>query len=250
MAYMGRGGINSVGNANRGSSQGNNFRDNLKEDCYRIYRYGKYRYVQVDNSYIIIQMIIAFIILITGLIAYITSYESTIVDPIESVKKLFSNGYLISMGILLVVTLITNFYSKTRTILLKRLKVIFSISILIIIMFFGLKLYLDTVYTEEMFQQIYSEQNIEESSENSNKSVINIGIAEIGVKTEKEHYIDECLELYNIFSIKVYIILGINLLLIILLIYQISRISKAQRKKEQTNKDVLILFDEEENVKN
>lgn len=42
---------------------------------------------------------------------------------------------------------------------------------------------------------------------------------------------------------------GIHLLLNILLIYQILRVSKLQGKKDQINKDDLILFDEEQNIK-
>lgn len=41
---------------------------------------------------------------------------------------------------------------------------------------------------------------------------------------------------------------GIHLLLNILLIYQILRVSKLQGKKDQINKDDLILFDEEQNI--
>ena len=42
---------------------------------------------------------------------------------------------------------------------------------------------------------------------------------------------------------------GLHLLLNILLIYQISRISKIQGKKDKLNKDDLILFEEEQNIK-
>lgn len=46
------------------------------------------------------------------------------------------------------------------------------------------------------------------------------------------------------------VLFGLHLLLNILLIYQIARISKIQGKKDKLNKDDLILFDEEENIKN
>lgn len=42
---------------------------------------------------------------------------------------------------------------------------------------------------------------------------------------------------------------GLHLLLNILLIYQITRISKIKGKKDKLNKDDLILFDEEQNIK-
>ena len=43
---------------------------------------------------------------------------------------------------------------------------------------------------------------------------------------------------------------GLHLLLNILIIYQIIRISKIKGKKDKFDKDDLILFDKEENIKN
>ena len=55
--------------------------------------------------------------------------------------------------------------------------------------------------------------------------------------------------LYNIFKTKTYGTLGIHLLLNILLIYQISKIVNSEGKKDKLNKDDLILFDDEQNIK-
>ena len=57
------------------------------------------------------------------------------------------------------------------------------------------------------------------------------------------------MKLYNIFKIKSYGISGLHLLLNILLIYQVLKVEKIQNKKENLNKDDVILFDEEQNVK-
>ena len=76
-----------------------------------------------------------------------------------------------------------------------------------------------------------------------------MSIGEIKIKSEKEYYIDECVKAYNIFSIRMYGIIGLNVLLIILLIYQIPKVSRIQEKRDKLSKDDEILFDEEENVK-
>lgn len=53
-----------------------------------------------------------------------------------------------------------------------------------------------------------------------------------------------------VFSVQKYMLLfGLHLLLNVLLIYQISKVSKIQDKKDQLSKDDLILFDEEKNFK-
>ena len=57
------------------------------------------------------------------------------------------------------------------------------------------------------------------------------------------------MELYNVFKIKSYGTLILHLLLNMLLVYQIIRVQKGNSKKEKLNKDDIILFDEEENVK-
>jgi hypothetical protein len=39
-------------------------------------------YIPLDNTYVIMQMIVTFIILIVGIITFVVTYESTIIDPI------------------------------------------------------------------------------------------------------------------------------------------------------------------------
>lgn len=151
------------------------------------------------------------------------------------------------MVILLSLNLMMNFFSKSEKVILKRLSIIFTISIIIMIAFFGTKLNLDKTYTRDKFEQFYTDQNTDKYS--NTKLKLAIGIKEIGIKTEKEYYISECMKLYNIFSTKVYVILGVHILFNILMIYQILKILKVQGKKDKMNRDEVILFDEEENVK-
>ncbi len=113
--------------------------------------------------------------------------------------------------------------------------------------FLGIKLQLDTTYTKSEFENLYTEQN--EAEVLDNKLKIDMELTGVSIKTEKEYYIDECLKLYGIFSTKFYATIGIHFLLNILIIYQIFRIGKKQGKKDKLNKDDLILYDEEENIK-
>lgn len=234
MSFMGRGDFPSMNNNNNFSG--------------RYIFYGRFRYyVPLDNTYVIMQLVMTFIILIVGFITFIITYKSTIVDPIESSKKIYINVYLIIIGILVVANLGINFMSKNEKTLITRLEITFIISMIIMLLFLGIKMNLDSKYTKNKFEQIYTEQSTREASNEHNK--IQIGLTEIGVKSEKEYYVDECLKAYNIFSTKVYAILGLHFLLNILIIYQIIKISKLKGKKDRVDKDDLILFDEEENVK-
>lgn len=201
MAFMGRGDFPSMENL-----EGIGHNDVGKDNHYRhFFHYRLFHYyVPLDNTYVIMQMIVTFIILIVGVITLFITYKTTIIDPIESTKKLFVNIYLIIIGILLALTLVTNFFSKSETSLVKRLVIISTVSILVMLVFFVVKLNLDKTYTRDKFEQFYIEQNIVEPSSDSIKSKINISITGISIETEKEHYINECLKLYDIFSTKVY----------------------------------------------
>lgn len=114
--------------------------------------------------------------------------------------------------------------------------------------FGGIRWNLDTTYTKEKFEQIYIEQNDIESF-NKKSKVIGVGITGVKIKTAQEGYVDECMKLYKIFKIKTYGILGAHLLLNILLIYQVLKLSEKNAKKERVNKDDLILFDEEQDIR-
>ena len=228
----------------------NNVKDIEIDKGYKIHHfYIHHRYYthHYTNDYMAITIITTLIILITAAITYIVTYKSTIIDPIESVKKLFLNVHLIITTVLLGTIVTINLTSKSEEILFKRLMIIFVISIITMMVFLGIKLDLDTTYTREQFEQLYTEQNIGE--EYSSKSKIDIGITGMGIKSEKEYYIDECMELYNIFKVKTYVTLGLHLLINILLLFQILRINKIHNKKKRINKDDLILFDEEQNIR-
>ena len=240
MAFMGRGNGPSLDQGNIGGSR----RSWL--GYYRLRRRFRY-YIPLDNTYVLMQMVVTFIILIVGAITFLTTYKSTIADPIENIKKIFINAHLIITIIFLAIIFIINLFSKKEVDLIKRLILMATISIITMLAFAGIKMYLDTTYTENIFEKFYTEQN--SNQKNSEKSKIDIGFAGVSIKSEKEYYIDECIKLYNIFKIKSYGILGLHLLINILLIYQILKVTKIQNKKEKLNKDDIILFDEEQNVK-
>lgn len=245
MAFMGRGSGPSIPN-NIGNGGSNNFNGHGYHRGYWFYR-RMYYYIPLDNTYVIMQMIVTFLIIIVGAITYLATYKSTIIDPIEGIKKTFLNYHLITIGLFLIITFIVNISSKDEKKLLKRLLKVGGISILIMIIFLGMKLNLDTTYTETKFERFYAEQNIDE--ETSKKNKIDVGITGVSVKTEKEYYIDECMKLYNIFKIKTYGTLGLHLLLNVLLVYQILKVQKIQDKKGKLDENDIILFDEEQNVK-
>lgn len=240
MAYMGRGNIPTI--------NGENF--NNVQNLRTFYRFGfvrLYYYIPLDNTYVILQMIATIIIMITLAIAFITTYKPSVIDPIESTKNTIINTHIAFTLIFLIITLLTNHFSKDKNALIRRLAIVLATSIITIFVFMGIKANLDSTYTDSKFEQIYEQEYGQNNS--SNKTKIDIGITGMKIKSEKEFYVDECKKAYNVFNIREYSIIGLNGLLVILLIYQILKVSKIQEKKDKLSKDDAILFDEEENIK-
>lgn len=84
MAFMGRGDITSVDNSNMEDMQDNNTNESGRNTYYRTPWFYRrfYYYIPLDNTYVIIQMIVTFIILIVGGITFLVTYKSRIADPI------------------------------------------------------------------------------------------------------------------------------------------------------------------------
>lgn len=246
MAYMGRGGFSGFSGGNNTSL--NNNTNNIKKRLYhRRGLFGLHYYIPLDNTYVIFQMVITFIILITIGITILVTYAPSIIDPLESTKNTIITSYMITIFSLIVFTILSNCLSKQKKSLIKKLVAILSIAVISIFVFLGIKANLDSTYTKEKFAEIYSQEYGKQNS--TSKSKIDIGLTGMQIKTEKEHYIDECMNAYSIFNIRLFGMLALNLLIIILLIYQISKVIKIQEKMDKMSKDDTVLFDEEENIK-
>ncbi len=249
MAYMNRGGFSSFGGNGIGSElrQNNNDNGHNERKYYGGGLFRLYYYIPLDNTYVIFQMIAAIIIFTIAGITIIATYKPSIIDPIEDTKKIIMNTYIVITLFLLVFTILANYFSKNKITLIKRLIVILLLSIIEVLVFFGIKANLDSTYTKSKFEQIYEQQYGEQSS--NTKSKIDIGLTGMKIKSEKEYYIDECAKAYNIFNIRMYGAIILNILLISLLIYQVFKVSKIQEERDRLNKDDAVLFDEEENIK-
>lgn len=252
MAYMGRGGFSSFNSGDGLGGLGPNDKDNNdnRHNGRMYYRGGFFRvyyYIPLDNTYVIFQMIATIIIFTIVGITFLATYKPSVVDPIEDTKRIIMNTYTIITLSLVILTLLANYFSKDKNALIKRLIAILSISIITILVFFGIKANMDATYTKSKFEQMYIQEYGEQKS--ATKSKVDIGFTGMQIKTEKEYFVDECAKAYNIFGIRMYGIVGVNFLLIILLIYQVSKVSQIQEKRDQLSKDDAILFDEEENIK-
>lgn len=246
MAFMGRGGA-SFG----GAGGGINTTSNVGGRPTRAYRRGSfirlYYFIPLDNTYVIFQMLATFLILIVGLVTILATYKSPVIDPIASFKKSVLYSYIAINIILISFIFLANYNSKDKVSLIRKLVAILFISLLTFVAFLCVKLNANSIYNKSKFEQIYMEQNDEDTTDSKTKFALSL--EGMKMETKKEYFVDECLKAYKVFSIRMLTIFGVNLLIVVLLIYQIIKVIQIQEKREQLDKNDAILFDEEQNCR-
>lgn len=215
---------------------------------YSYYPRGRFVIVRYDKNFIIIELIMMSIILLTAFAVYLFAYQFPYEDPIASMKSSFLNAQLISIGVSTVVTGLVTVLTKSKETLIRNLRIIAIISIVIVIAFLGIKLYIDSQYNENTFEEFYKEY---EEAKNDKKStnIIGIQLSEMKILDPKENYIKESKNAYTNFSIKTIFYVIIHIILTIVIFYLSNRLSSIETKKAKLAKDDAILYDEEENVK-
>ena len=246
MAFMGRGGA-SFG----GAGGGINTTSNVGGRPTRAYRRGSfirlYYFIPLDNTYVIFQMIATFLILIVGLVTILATYKSPVTDPIAQFKKTMLYSYIIINIFLMFLIGLANYYSKDKTSLIRKLIAILFISLFTFVAFLCVKLNANSIYNKSKYEQIYMEQNSEDTTDSRTKFALSL--EGMKMETKKEYFVDECLKAYKVFSFRMYTTFAINILIVVLLFYQIIKVSQIQEKREQLDKNDAILFDEEQNCR-
>ncbi len=259
MAFMARGGSPSFnfGGGGRGPNfnlrgdDDNNIDFNNNNNEYRRI-YGNnflhiYYYVPLDNTYVAMQIFATIIIVAVMAVAFLTTFKISIEDPIEKTKKWFLYLYLIAAGILLSMSFLASYFSKNKKMLINRLIIIVTITLATMLLFGLNKMYLDSNYNREKFEDIYVQKY---GDNNSNKNErIDMSLSGFGVKTEKDYFIDQWIKSYKVFTFRAYAILLIDILLMLLLLFQIYKVAKIQVGLNKLEKDDVVVYDEEENVK-
>lgn len=224
-------GDNNSGNQNTGDNF--SFDDSVS--------YGNY-YAPLDKTYILTEIITTIIILLTALFTYIFTYKSSIIDPISDIKNSFINAQLTCILIVFIINIILNFFRKKDVFFIKAMTILTIVSIIISAIFIIKKIEMDIKYNSVAFETIYNKtiSNVKNTKSKQSTPLL---------KNDKDIYIYECVKLYNIFKIKTYLILGLNILLTMLFLIQIFKKQKKKNIKVMIEKDDSILFDDVQNIK-
>lgn len=234
-----------VPNINTGNNGGNG---GYSSPHYSHYWNGRRIVIKYDKTFVAIELICVFIILLTVMAVWLFTYQVSFVDPIATIKNNFLTAQVVSIAISLLATGLVTFFTKSKERLIKKLRIIAISSILIVIVFLGIKLYINNKYNENTFGEFYEKyEQTNDSNKTSNK--IDLGISGIKISSAKESYINESISAYTNFSVKTILYTIIHILVVIVIFYLSYRLSSIERKKERLTKDDAILYDEEENIR-
>lgn len=203
-------------------------------------------YIVYDEKFLLIDIIFTIIIILLLFAISVLAYKPLINDPILKIKNNFFNieKYIILINIILIGLLI--YFTKIKKYLFNGLKIILAISVLCLIIMCSSKFKMDKIYNKEKFSELYMQN---EYKEEKDKKKLNINLYEISLTNDKQWYINESIRAYNNFSIKIWSLFIVHLLVIIFNSIFLLRMKHIEEKETQLNKDDKILFDEEINIK-
>ena len=214
---------------------------------YRHYRNWNFFIIYYDRKFVAIELIAILIIILTAVAVYLFAYQTSFEDPLATVKSNLLTAQLIMLGVTIVATALVTFLTKSsKENLIINLKIVATLSILVVLILFGVKIHIDSQYNNESIFEEFYEQRKEDIGD-LNK--LNISSSGMKILDAKEAYIQESKSAYTNFTVKTYFYIVINILLIILIFYLAHRLSVIEQKKDEVTKNDEVLFDEEENVK-
>lgn len=215
---------------------------------YSHYWNGRIWIINYDKSFIIIELITSLIIILTALAVYLFAYPIAFEDPIATMKNNFLTYQLVIIGVSIIATGLTTFCIRSsKEKMIKSLRIIATISIVMILISFGIKIHIDKKYnSKNAFEQLYEQY---EQGNNKQSSKVYLKLSGFKVLDPKDTYVEECINAYTNFSIKAILYMIIHLLTVVVIFYLSYRLSTIERKREKLTKDDEILYDEEENVK-
>lgn len=209
---------------------------------------GRFIIIKYDKTFVAMELIAVFIVFLLAFAIYLYTYKTSFEDPITLTKSTFLRVQLISIGLSLLFTGLATFLTKSsKEALIKNLKIIALISLITLIALFVFKINLDKKYNKDTFEELYAQY--EQTSNKKTDLNINVGLTGVKVLNPKDAYIEESINAYTTFSIKALLYSIIYLFVIILIFYLSHRLSTIEKKKQKLEKDDVVLYDEEENVK-
>lgn len=209
------------------------------------WRRHRYFIIHYDKTFIAMEFISVLLIILIAIAVYLFAYQVTFYDPIAETKETFLTFQLISILATVILATLITILSKQKETIIKGLKIVGILSLLIVFIHLGSKIYLDNQYNEETFGEFY--ETYEKGDTNSKR--VTVGLSGIKYLDDKEAYIEESVNAYTNFKVKTILYIAIYVITICIIFYLAHRLANMEEKKEELYQDDAVLFDEEENIK-
>jgi len=193
-----------------------------------------------DKRLVVIEIILIVLIFFMALVIYWLSTTTTFEDPIATMKNNFLTLQIRLIGISIIATAIVSVFSKSKKKLVRNLAIVVVVSIIMIIMQVGLKIFIDNKCNEEEFARLY--ETYKEDDDRYYKD-ISISLSGVEIIGAKESYIKKSINAYNIFKLKTISYIIIHILIVILILYIINRIVIIENNKTKLARDDEIFGD-------
>ena len=133
------------------------------------------------------------------------------------------------MGMIVALAIVFSLKNEDKRELFNRMLMLFAFSLIVMASITFIKLGMDSYYNDAKFEEFFISSGMDYKYEQT--------------------YINECKVLYDMFSMKVLTLIVINGLLNLLLLYRILKLEKMKRKLDRIEKDDIVVYDEEQNIK-
>lgn len=195
----------------------------------------------ITGQIINISIIIGIVSII--LIFLVFFYKSDVIDFLEEIKRTFTYGMMIILGIITILSICFNIIVKEKKRLSNLLKIVLFFNIVFLILFFYMEIVLDNTYNNEENFGILYDTKIENKEDTKYVDVWKTFLEqELKTKTEREIFIEENMTQFTYFKIRVYFIFILYVVTMMANTYMISKIDKEIKSREILNRDDKILF--------
>lgn len=241
--FRNRGELPNIEVGNDGNSGG------YRAPHYRFYRRPFIIIWHYDRTFIAMQLIVISIILLIAFSVYLTSYKIPFEDPLTNIKQNFLSSQLVSIiAAFVLATLVFLLTKGSKERLVNNLRFIGILYLVLTFIFLGSKIYLDNKYNnKETFESFYN-QYAKENNIDGNSKTFNFDFSGISILNEKDYYIKESKSAYTNFSVKAYLYIIIQVVIVGILIFLSNRLSTIEKRKQDVFENDDVLFDEEQNV--
>lgn len=195
----------------------------------------------ITGQIINISIIIGIVSII--LIFLVFFYKSDVIDFLEEIKRTFTYGMMIILGIITILSICFNIIVKEKKRLSNLLKIVLFFNIVFLILFFYMEIVLDNTYNNEENFGILYDTKIENKEDTKYVDVWKTFLEqELKTKTEREIFIEENMTQFTYFKIRVYFIFILYVITMMANTYIISKIDKEIKNREILDRDDKILF--------